>query len=274
MTTSVPVTVGSTRFRGADVGGFRVAGIVFPPRLTLPLHSHVRPTVAVIVRGSFEGLTRGRGHSCPTGSVLTEPAGEVHGNRFAHTGAKVFVVQPDPAQAELLEPFAELLETIDYRRDAVVSGLARRACSELTASDAVAPLALEGLVLELLAAAARARHPKGSRIARRRPHWLDDACDLLHDRSGERLLVSEVAAAVGVHPVHLARTFRDHYGMPIGAYLRKLRLEHAAHALAASTNSIAEIALQAGFFDQSHFSRTFKQQYGLTPRDYRSHTAS
>jgi AraC-like DNA-binding protein len=38
-----------------------------------------------------------------------------------------------------------------------------------------------------------------------------------------------------------------------------------AHALAAGTNTIAEIARQAGCFDHSHFSRTFKQQYGLTP---------
>jgi AraC family transcriptional regulator len=61
--------------------------------------------------------------------------------------------------------------------------------------------------------------------------------------------------------------------MPIGAYLRKLRLDHAAHALSAGTDSIADIALQAGFFDQSHFSRTFKLHYGLTPRDYRRHAA-
>jgi AraC family transcriptional regulator len=268
-TTSVPVTTGCIGFRGTDVGGFHVARIVFPPRLTLPLHSHPRATVAVILRGSFDGLTRSGSHPCPTGSMLTEPAGEAHGNRFAHAGATVFVVQPDPARAELLEPFAALLDRFDYQRDAFLSGLALRASGELNASDAVAPFALEGLVLELLATAARVRNPNGSRIGRRRPLWLDEARDLLHAGPDQQLRVGEIAALVGVHPVHLTRTFRAHYGMPVGAYLRNLRLEQAAHALADSTSSIADIAAQAGFYDQSHFGRTFKRQYGLTPHEYR-----
>jgi AraC-like DNA-binding protein len=38
--------------------------------------------------------------------------------------------------------------------------------------------------------------------------------------------------------------------------------------LAGSTSTIADIAAQAGFYDQSHFTRTFKRKYGLTPHDY------
>ena len=112
---------------------FHVARIVFPPELTLPLHSHPHATVAVILRGAFEGTTRGASHPCPTGSMLTEPAGEDHGNRFAPAGATVFVVQPDPARAELLEPFAALLDRFDYQQNGFVSGLARRASNELNA---------------------------------------------------------------------------------------------------------------------------------------------
>jgi AraC family transcriptional regulator len=268
-TTSVPVTTGCIGYRGADVGGFHVARIVFPPELTLPLHSHPRATVAVILRGAFEGITRSASHPCLTGSMLTEPAGEDHGNRFAPAGATVFVVQPDPARAELLEPFAALLDRFDYRQNGLLSAVARRASSELNASDAVAPLALEGLVLELLATAARVRNPNGSRIGRRRPLWLDEARDLLHATPGQNLRVGEVAEAIGVHPVHLTRTFRAHFGVSVGAYLRNLRLEQAAHALAGSTSTIADIAAQSGFYDQSHFTRTFKRKYGLTPHDYR-----
>jgi AraC family transcriptional regulator len=268
-TTSVPVTTGSVESRVADVGAFRVARIVFPPELTLPLHSHPRATVAVILRGGFDGTTRGGSHPCPTGSMLTEPAGEDHGNRFAPAGATVLVVQPDPARAELLEPFAALLDRFDYQQNGFVGGLARRASNELNAGDAVAPFALEGLILELLATAARVRNPNGSRSGRRPPPWLDEARDLLHARPGENLRVSEVAEVIGVHPVHLTRTFRIHYGVTVGAYLRNLRLEQAARALADSISTIADIAAQAGFYDQSHFTRTFKRKFGLTPQEYR-----
>jgi len=190
------VTTGSIESRVADVGAFRVARIVFPPELTLPLHSHPRATVAVILRGGFDGTTRGGSHPCPTGSMLTEPAGEDHGNRFAPAGATVLVVQPDPARAELLEPFAALLDRFDYQQNGFVGGLARRASNELNAGDAVAPFALEGLILELLATAARVRNPNGSRSGRRPPPWLDEARDLLHARPGENLRVSEVAEVI------------------------------------------------------------------------------
>jgi len=243
--------------------------MVFPPELTLPLHNHPRATVAVILRGGFDGTTRGGSHPCPTGSMLTEPAGEDHGNRFAPAGATVLVVQPDPARAELLEPFAALLDRFDYQQNGFVGGLARRASNELNAGDAVAPFALEGLILELLATAARVRNPNGSRIGRRPPPWLDEARDLLQARPGENLRVSEVAEVIGVHPVHLTRTFRIHYGVTVGAYLRNLRLEQAARALADSMSTIADIAAQAGFYDQSHFTRTFKRKFGLTPQEYR-----
>ena len=58
--------------------------------------------------------------------------------------------------------------------------------------------------------------------------------------------------------------------LPVGAYVRALRLNWAAERLAASRDSIAQIALQAGFYDQSHFSRTFKRQFGCTPLEYRT----
>jgi AraC family transcriptional regulator len=268
----VPVTVGCTRFRSADVGGFHVAGIHFPGSLHLPLHTHQRATVAVILRGCFDGLTAGGSHSCPIGSIVTEPAGEPHGNVFARTGATVLVIQPDPDQGELLEPFSGLLGQIGYQRDSFVAGLAQRAASELSASDAVAPFALEGLVLELLAVTARARDTNRNQAGRPPPRWLDEARSLLHDRSGERLRVSEVAAAVGVHPVHLSRQFRAHYGTPMGGYLRTLRLQEAAQRLVNSDATLADIALAVGFFDQSHFAREFKRQFGVTPLAYRHAT--
>jgi AraC family transcriptional regulator len=75
---------------------------------------------------------------------------------------------------------------------------------------------------------------------------------------------------VGVHPAHLARTFRAHYRSSIGAYARRLRIERAAHELAQGEASIAEISFRSGFFDQSHFSRVFRELTGLTPAAFRT----
>jgi AraC family transcriptional regulator len=78
-----------------------------------------------------------------------------------------------------------------------------------------------------------------------------------------------LAVGVGVHPVTLARAFRRAFGCTIGEYLRRLRIERAAEQLATGTQPLAEIALAAGFADQSHFSNVFRRRVGMSPSAYR-----
>ena len=265
----VPVTLGSSGSRCAAVDGFLVTWVRFPPLLKLPLHTHERATVAVILSGSFDGLMRHASHPCPASTLLTEPPGELHGNLFERAGADVLTVQPDPGRRDLLEPFAGVLGQVSQMRDPGVASVARRAATELRMPDSITPFAVEGLVLELLALAARRQNTDAIGAERRSPRWLDQASALLHDRYRENLRLADVADAVGVHPVHLARVFRLKYGTPLGTYARGLRLTWAAGRLTDSTDAIAQIALEAGFFDQSHFTRTFKRHFGLTPQAYR-----
>ena len=157
--------------------------------------------------------------------MITEPPGEPHGNQFELAGADVLTVQPDPGRAELLEPFAGVLGEVNHVRDLGVASVARRAAGELRVPDAVTPLAVEGLVLELLALAARLRKASALGTERRPPRWLGEARALLHDRFRENLRLADIATEVGVHPVHLARVFRLSYGTPA----RGLRARAAAH---------------------------------------------
>ena len=85
--------------------------------------------------------------------------------------------------------------------------------------------------------------------------------------------LAELAAGVGVHPVTLARAFRRTFGCTIGEYLRRLRIERAAEQLATGTQPLAEIALAAGFADQSHFSNVFRRRVGMSPSAYRREVA-
>lgn len=83
------------------------------------------------------------------------------------------------------------------------------------------------------------------------------------------MTMAEIAETVGVHPVHLSRTFRQHYGMTMGEYLRRVRVEEAAKALVSTTRPLSDIAYTAGFADQAHFTRVFKNVMGLSPGAYR-----
>lgn len=69
------------------------------------------------------------------------------------------------------------------------------------------------------------------------------------------------------------RKFHTSFHVTPQRYLRKLRLRMACRALVYTGQSLAEVASGCGFSDQSHFTRVFRQQFGLTPREYREHYA-
>ena len=79
----------------------------------------------------------------------------------------------------------------------------------------------------------------------------------------------ELARAAGVHRVHLARSFRAATGLSVGAFVRKLRLDWAEEQLVRTSKPLVELSAEAGFADQSHFTRLFRTRTGLTPALYR-----
>ena len=115
-------------------------------------------------------------------------------------------------------------------------------------------------------------YPDSMRILRRanpRAGW-SKVREVLHAQFQETLTHDDVAKLVGVHPVHLATVFRRHFGCTIGEYVRRLRIEFASRRIAASDDSLCDVGLAAGFSDQSHFSKVFKQQTGMTPGQFRA----
>jgi AraC family transcriptional regulator len=258
--------MGSERFRTARLQDFHVTEAWFPPGTVIDPHVHERATFAVMLEGSFDLSFPARDYACPPATVFTEPLGDRHANRIDRVGARVLVVQPDPDRADFLRPCRELLGRVHHFRHEGLAGLARRLVWELQAPDTAAPLAIEALALEMLATAAR-----DGGVARngRPPDWLERAREIVHARWRENLRIGDIAEEVGVRPVRLARSFRASYRLPLGTYIRRLRLDWAADRLAESSDSLASIAFRCGFSDQSHFTRAFKRHTGRTPHQFR-----
>ncbi len=90
----------------------------------------------------------------------------------------------------------------------------------------------------------------------RRACWLRDAHELLHDRAPQAASLSGLAAEVGVHPAHLARSFRQR----VRRHRRRVRAHAQARvggraALGDEGLTLAQISVEAGYADQSHFTR-------------------
>jgi AraC family transcriptional regulator len=153
-------------------------------------------------------------------------------------------------------------------------GLAVRLLDEFERPDASSPLIIEGLTLELLGFYARcarcAREARGGPAA---PRWLLRVRDLLIENCISNFTMANLAAEAGVHPNYLAGVFRRYFGCTVGDYVRGQRVSLACRHLANTDAPLASVALMTGFADQSHFTRAFKRQVGLTPAAYRKAAA-
>jgi len=270
---AVPVSMGSPRFGTWDAGSALVTLLSFPGRAVLAPHTHERATLAVILAGGFElVLTRRAGSglplACPAGTILTQPAGERHVNRFGAEGARGVVLQPNLDAAALPGDCLRFLETVNHFRDGSIAAAARRLEGEVVSPDGVTPLVVESLVLEMLATASR-RRLSSPLDPGRAPRWLATATDYVHDRFRETVRIGEVAAVAGVHPAHLAAVFRRFHRLSVGAYVRRLRVDWAAERLSNTGIPIAVIAAEAGFADQAHLTRWFVRMTGRSPAEFR-----
>jgi AraC-like DNA-binding protein len=156
-------------------------------------------------------------------------------------------------------------ELAGTRISAPTRTLANRLQDELRWSDACTRVSVEGLALELAAAVSREQSRREPKVLA----WLWRVREYLEVHYRKCPELGLVAGLVGVHPVHLIRVFRQHYKCTPGHFLRQRRLESAADALAQSEQPLLEIALEAGFADQPHFTKAFRKFSGQTPSEYR-----
>lgn len=245
----------------SSVRGVELREIVYREHV-IPRHSHATAGFCLVVDGDYEERYTRRTLACHARSVTFSPAGAVHANVFG-SRAHCLTIDLPASWTERLES-GRLQDPFETRGGAL-AWIGERLLREMhVQDDGAAPLIVEGLVLEMIGEAARAR-PRETPVspAIRRVH------ELLHAHYRESLTLSDLATAAGRHPVYLASAFRRAYGETIGDCIRRLRIEHAARELRESHVPLAEVALAAGFANQSHFTRAFKRATGTTPAAYR-----
>jgi AraC family transcriptional regulator len=253
------------------VKGLSLGEAVYAPHLRLSKHSHRNPGFCLILQGEYVESYDGASLDCQPLNVKFQPAGEAHTDFYGNTTVRSFIVELESGW--LKRTGADVLvgnSPLVFRNNSL-TWLMTKLRKEFHSADVEASLAIEGLALELIAETSRNRAKfSGKNSFSGEPRWLRQAKELLDEQFSESLTLSVVADAVGVHPVYLANSFRRHYQRSVGEYLRERRIEFASRRVSDSKDSIADIALSAGFSNQAHFSRVFKQITGMSPARYRA----
>ncbi len=223
-------------------------------------------TLRSLLKAPFGSTARAVPSLCRTGTIRYLPAGEVHENEIL-ARLRCLHVSSDPSSFEQLRQQPAIPAQPAEMNGLTTTWLANRLYAEFSRQDTASAMAIEGLVLEILAEIARAEAADTSLLA---PQWLKQATEIVESRFLERLTLTEIASEVGVHYVHLSRQFHKYNRCTVGELIRRRRVQYASHLLAHSRTPLAEIALVCGFSDQSHLSFLFKRYMGLSPSKFRS----
>lgn len=248
-----------------EISGFVLEDVFDSARSKVPQHAHEEAHFCIAVSGNCVERFGAKTRECKPLSWGFFPAGETHCFEIDSTASRSFGIDISPRWLDRARGCSIVLGHSERSHGGIMAQMLMRLYREFHHMDDASPLAIEGQVLELLAALSRRQVKIKGGIP---PRWLRQAEEFFRAHFSEHLSLVMVSESVGVHAVHLAREFRKHYGCTAGDYIRHLRVEYACREIGRATSSLAEIASAAGFSDQSHFSKVFRRVTGMTPAEY------
>ena len=231
----------------------------------LPLHTHEAPYFCLVMDGAFDEKAGQTIREARPGTLLFHPPGESHTDEIRLERTRLLSIALDHSWMCRIEQLEPRLQPSPGLQSGSAARVARRVAGEMSAVDRTSTFAIEGLVLTLLAEAARS--PASLRVGS--PSWLPVALDFIRAHFQGGFEYEALARVAGVHPTHLARAFHHHTGLTVTAYVHRLRIEWACQRLAEEDTALVQVALEAGFADHAHFTRVFRRETGTTPSEYR-----
>ncbi|RFU83114.1 AraC family transcriptional regulator [Streptomyces triticagri] len=266
---------------GADLGHAvaersleRAAGTAdsAPPPVGPPVHVLVMHTGrSANLRWSADGTARReRFHA---GDVLVNPAGWASRPRW-QDDVELLLLGIDPVWLEKLAAEGDAKGPVEilpryHFTDPLLKLLLERLVAEYAGPGPADTLYAQSLVQAAAAVLLRVAG-EGSAAPLRdgglAPRRLSEVVDFIHANLSRRVTLADLAAVAGVSESHFTRVFRASTGESPHRYVMQRRLEHARRELLGSSRSIADIAVESGFADQSHLTRTMRRYEGATPR--------
>jgi AraC family transcriptional regulator len=236
---------------------------------------HTHTSIAIVVGGTFQyRSSTGRGLMTPGSWLLGNPGesftcGHDHGmgdrcvafsyhpeffDRLAYDtwGHSIRFKVPRLPPVRVLAPLVAKASTILAGADPIV-------CEELSVRVAARAIEVAQGVQPSRAGSAQSSCARVARVVR----MIENEDDLPHD-------LNSLAMVARLSPYHFLRTFEEVTGTTPHQYLLRVRLRRAAIFLRSEPTRISDIALRCGFGDISNFNRTFRAEFGVNPRTYRS----
>ena len=244
-------------------------------------HLHREFEVNLILDGSVEILSQGRGYHAETGDFFVFDPYQPHELRAREGTVLILSIQISPAffsdyfpQMESVRFGTEIFHrAASPRHQQLYRQLLELTCCycqkapfyELDCAGNINALFRALLDVSAFTVVSEAERP-AQRSRQERVRYL---AERIEGGFSEKLLLGDLAKELGVDLYYLSHFFREHFGLSFQEYLAKLRCEKARRELLLTDRSLLDISLSCGFSSPKYFQRAFQKQYGATPREYR-----
>lgn len=241
---------------------------------TFARHAHDYYVIGVIEAGVQSFAYRGTRQVTPPGDVFVIHPGEAHTGEAVSAGGYTYrtLYPPVPLLQRAYSEIAGGEQGVPYFPTPVIhDGELARALRELhlALTAGVPALEREARFLQtcalLISRYAEIRPPQ--RAAGQERSAVQQVRCYLDEHFAQPVTLAELARLVGLSPYYLHRAFEQEVGLPPHAYLESVRVREAQRLLACG-ESIAQVAYELGFSDQSHLTRRFTRLLGITPGHY------
>ncbi len=230
----------------------------YAPGARQPLHRDQLSRVSLVLRGGFREDGPSGSIALGAGGVLLKSQTVRHEDTFGPDGALLLTVEFDGSGERLAQVDTECWRK---REDGMALRLGASLRESILAQDAIS---VDSACADLLAVASEHGTPRA--IA---PAWLTRLRDEVETSSLARIDVAARAREAGVHPAHVSRLFRRCVGSSITEYAQAHSVRRAIELMSRPSATLSDVALSAGFYDQSHMNRIFRRVTGRVPGTYR-----
>jgi len=238
-----------------------LSDVCYAPGLNLASHAHERGKICLVVQGKYhERIGRQTIHYRPFHCVY-HPPGFDHTDGVGENGMRLLSLSFDRALFDEIDTHRVDLTPL---RELTGRSQVWRILRLFTASRSLLPIEIEAAAVNIITEIVSAPReiPRSLRSLRA-------ARDFITENYRSSLTLAEVAQAVDLHPVYLGQLFTTKVRQTLGDFVNDLRVRAAAEALSCGSAPLADIAVENGFYDQSHFSRVFSRKVGVSPGAFR-----
>jgi AraC family transcriptional regulator len=251
------------------------------PGCSVPEHRHPVHFITLQTSGNirtrWQSDGRVRAESQSPGTICVLPRGSLHRHEWSDTSSRVIVTLEPAFLAQATDdtahkPDVELQERWGLKDPHIAAVLM---ALHADAKDGHPAGVLYGETLATALAVYLTRRLSVTQIKSSPPrdglagYRLRRVLDYIDENVSGDLRLAALASAAGMSPHHFAELFRKSVGESPHQFVMRRRVERAKRALRGSEASLAQIALNAGFVDQSHFSKVFRKLAGVSPRKWR-----